>query len=60
MSSCMITLQNPAENSSLKVESAARVSLFSKILWPCIKDLFKQSSWQMIQETSNKKSYTEM
>lgn len=29
MTNCMITLKNPAENSSLKVKSAARVRLFS-------------------------------
>lgn len=30
----MPTIQNPAESSSFKVDSAARVRLFSKICWP--------------------------
>lgn len=34
MTSYMTTIQNPEENSSLKVYSAARVTLFSKICWP--------------------------
>lgn len=34
MTNCMTTMHNPVESSYLKIESAVRMKLLSKIHWP--------------------------